>query len=191
MAEFRSATACFGESRAATDEFTQHRLRARAARLEAAEEELRSEVVRVWPGPWRSGAACKGSDEEGPLGRFFHADPEDLDRPRVEVGRGPRAKRAREICAGCPVLVECQHWALFEVGPQDRDSILGGMSWMTRKDILTTMRWEVRDRPKLDQAPGFERGNFSWEDWREVVVQVKSVVAARPPRGLGPSEAVA
>lgn len=76
-------------------------------------------------------AACAG-----------HPDP-DIFFPEVTQGRGhqgraihsPAAKAAREICASCPVRVDCQSFAL------DNDGIVG--IW---GGLLATQREQIRTR---------------------------------------------
>ena len=70
---------------------------------------------------WRDQAACVGT----PTGIWFAAE------------RGPDTYRpAKEICAGCPVLEECAHDALWGESPPPY-GCWGGMSPRQRRLIRT------------------------------------------------------
>lgn len=59
-------------------------------------------AVRAGDRDWLVQAACRGRDVEV----FFHPERErGLDRDR-------RVQRAKAICDPCPVIIECQRWAL-------------------------------------------------------------------------------
>ena len=64
-------------------------------------------------GPWREKGACVGA----PQAWFF---PE----------RGESAKPALDLCAKCPVIVECRKWAL---SVPEKEGIWGGMTGRQRR----------------------------------------------------------
>jgi WhiB family redox-sensing transcriptional regulator len=78
------------------------------------------------PGPisetwdWQRLAACRGRNSD----MFFH--------PRAERGqaREERVERAKEVCRGCPVIVECRHHALTVYEPY---GIWGGLDESERR----------------------------------------------------------
>ena len=61
---------------------------------------------------WRDRAACLGMD----TGLFFPA-------------RGENAAEAKQVCAACPVIVECREWALSQ-GPK----LVGVYAGLTGRD---------------------------------------------------------
>ena len=81
------------------------------------------------PGPnadfwdWQREGHCRGLDSSV----FFH--------PEGERGRARaiREMRAKTICQGCPVLVQCRNHALAVAEPY---GIWGGMSESERNEIL-------------------------------------------------------
>jgi len=72
---------------------------------------------------WQQQSACRGLDS----GVFFH--------PSGERGasRTRRAERAKEICAGCPVLTQCREHALASHEPY---GVWGGLTEEERDWIL-------------------------------------------------------
>lgn len=79
---------------------------------------------------WRKLAACVGADPE-----MFFPEPSD------------HAKRAKRICAGCPVRVQCLNWQLDHerAHPTTRlHGIFGGKSGRERQDILKAERKQAR-----------------------------------------------
>lgn len=65
---------------------------------------------------WQDRAACRGPNH----GIFF--PPSQLER-RSE--KRMREKRAKEICASCPVLAECRHYAITI---REQHGIWGGLT---------------------------------------------------------------
>ena len=65
---------------------------------------------------WQDRAACRG-----PNHRIFFP-PSQLER-RSE--KRMREKRAKEICAGCPVLQDCRHYAITI---REQHGIWGGLT---------------------------------------------------------------
>ena len=81
-------------------------------------------------------AACLGLDTE----LFF---------PIGEVGPSlPQIARAKDVCAGCPVMAECRAWAL-EFGP---DGIWGGMTAGERLPLRRRARAAARAREAEAEA---------------------------------------
>lgn len=80
-------------------------------------------LVEVWD--WQARAACRNLDSS----MFFHSDGERGSR------RQQREDRAKAICAGCPVRVECLEHSLHVQEPY---GIWGGLS--------------ETERPRLRQA---------------------------------------
>jgi WhiB family transcriptional regulator, redox-sensing transcriptional regulator len=85
--------------------------------------------IRRLPGPvaefydWQRQGACRGMDS----GFFFH--PENERGP----ARTNRERRAKEICAACPVIEQCRRHAL-EV--QEPYGVWGGLSEHERDAIV-------------------------------------------------------
>jgi len=72
---------------------------------------------------WQIKAACRGLDTS----MFYHPENE----------RGPsrvrREMRAKQVCAGCPVLHHCLRWALAAREPY---GVWGGMTVEEREELL-------------------------------------------------------
>jgi WhiB family redox-sensing transcriptional regulator len=68
---------------------------------------------------WRTRAACKGMDTD----LFF-----------PERGENLKVKKAKEICASCPVQNECLAYAL-QWSDNQMLGIWGGTSWKTRRTM--------------------------------------------------------
>ncbi len=66
--------------------------------------------------PWVADANCLGVDPD----LFF-------------PGRGEPSRPAKEVCAGCPVRVECLEFAMAP--PVERFGVWGGMSERERRRI--------------------------------------------------------
>lgn len=90
-------------------------------------------VTAVWD--WQMDAACRGMDS----GLFFHPEGE---RGPARSGRDARAK---QICAGCPVLVQCRAHVL---AVQEPYGVWGGLSESERDLIVRS-----RQRPFRIQEP--------------------------------------
>jgi len=84
-----------------------------------------SPITRPFAGEWdwRVNAGCRGGDVE----TFFHPDNE-RGRSRVK-----RERRAKAICAVCPVVESCLQWALKAEEPY---GIWGGLSAEDRCALL-------------------------------------------------------
>ncbi|MCW0214259.1 MAG: WhiB family transcriptional regulator [Pseudonocardia sp.] len=87
--------------------------------------------------------ACRGMDSE----IFFH--------PERERGApyAAREARAKQVCRGCPVIMECRRHAL-EV--QEPYGVWGGLSETERRAMFRISRRESRMRARLARvdAPG-------------------------------------
>lgn len=72
---------------------------------------------------WQDSAACRGTD----VSSFYS--------PARERGRAKEARerRARQVCSGCPVRVECAKFALA-IG--ERFGVWGGMTDQERRAVL-------------------------------------------------------
>ena len=79
---------------------------------------------------WMADAACIGK----PQAWFFPS-------------RGEESSRAKETCAGCPVLDTCREYAL---GKGERHGIWGGMSERERRRVRATraVRGTIPDRTR-------------------------------------------
>ena len=79
---------------------------------------------RVGDWDWQVNAACRGMDTAA----FFH--------PERERGssRARRERKAKAVCARCPVIENCLRWALTAREPY---GIWGGMSAEERLAVLT------------------------------------------------------
>ncbi|EID78638.1 MULTISPECIES: WhiB family transcriptional regulator [Rhodococcus] len=85
-------------------------------------------VAEVWD--WQRDAACRGYESS----TFFHPDRE---RGRA---RAMRDFRAKMICRGCPVLVQCREHALSVGEPY---GIWGGLSANEREELLANHQGRV------------------------------------------------
>ena len=85
------------------------------------------------PGPnadfwdWQLHGACRGAESSV----FFHPDGE---RGRA---RAQRERRAKELCHGCPVLMQCRSHALAVAEPY---GIWGGLSESERATLMKQPR---------------------------------------------------
>ena len=74
------------------------------------------------------------------------ADPEDWF-PDAEPGLKAHARyesRARALCRGCPVALECLECALLREGPVRGHGIFGGTAPWQRQAIKASRGWAVR-----------------------------------------------
>ncbi len=78
-------------------------------------------VVEAWT--WQVSASCRDEDPS----TFFHPDGErGSERQR-------RQQKAKDICAQCPVIVQCRHHALTF---QEQFGTWGGLSENDRAAII-------------------------------------------------------
>lgn len=92
---------------------------------------------------WRLRAACRGLATEDSTNPFFspHVCDEHCPTPcnegKAEPGRFERIRRAKAICASCPVREDCLEFALATNQPF---GIWGGMSERQRADLKKQRR---------------------------------------------------
>lgn len=85
------------------------------------------------PGPsehewqWQRLGSCRGMDS----GTFFHPDGER------NPSRARRTERAKQVCAGCPVIVPCREFALRT---QEPFGVWGGLAESERRAIIEQQR---------------------------------------------------
>jgi WhiB family redox-sensing transcriptional regulator len=91
----------------------------------------------AWWG-WRAHAACRSVDSE----LFFSAEGEG---PRA---RSRRERRAKRVCAACPVAVPCRTYALAHREPY---GVWGGLSERDRAAIWAAS--DSRSSPASRAAP--------------------------------------
>lgn len=102
-------------------------------RVRRAQAQLRS-PRQVFPLGWQERAACRGMD----LVLFFGTGREGA------AARERREKKAKAVCAGCPVRTECLDTA---IGRPDKYGIWGGLS----EDERATERRRRQQRARLDE----------------------------------------
>lgn len=78
-------------------------------------------------GPWHSDAACR-RDEAG----LFFAPSKEPTASRLR-----REQAAKQVCAGCPVLLECREHALMQPEPY---GVWGGLTAAERRVVLARRR---------------------------------------------------
>jgi WhiB family transcriptional regulator, redox-sensing transcriptional regulator len=78
----------------------------------------------TWEYGWQWRAACRGEDSS-----LFFAP----THPETKDEREGRERRAKTICAGCPVRVECLEYALRIREPH---GIWGGLNQFERRRVL-------------------------------------------------------
>ncbi|MEV6211071.1 WhiB family transcriptional regulator [Kitasatospora sp. NPDC051914] len=77
--------------------------------------------------PWHTGAACR-RDEAG----LFFAPSKEPTAARLS-----REERAKQVCARCPVLLECREHALAQPEPY---GVWGGLTAAERRVVLARRR---------------------------------------------------
>jgi WhiB family transcriptional regulator, redox-sensing transcriptional regulator len=102
--------------------------------MEDLRDDTYSELAAFWS--WRAHAACRPVDSA----LFFGGDGE---RQRV---RRRRERRAKAICATCPVLVPCRSYALVR---REAHGVWGGLSERDRALV-----WAASDPPSTAAARG-------------------------------------
>ncbi|MFC0438311.1 WhiB family transcriptional regulator [Kutzneria buriramensis] len=80
---------------------------------------------------WQRRAACRGVPET----MFFHPD--------LERGSARRARdaKAKAVCAGCPVILECRRHAIAAEEPY---GVWGGQDEDERRQIIVRRRRQAR-----------------------------------------------
>lgn len=98
------------------------------------------------PGPsehewqWQRLGSCRGMDS----GTFFHPDGER------NPSRARRTERAKQVCAGCPVIVPCREFALRT---QEPFGVWGGLAESERRAIIEQQRDTLPSQPTRSPAP--------------------------------------
>ena len=77
--------------------------------------------------PWHADAACRRDE----VGLFFAPSKEPT------ASRLAREQAAKQVCAGCPVLVECREHALLQPEPY---GVWGGLTAAERRVVLARRR---------------------------------------------------
>jgi WhiB family redox-sensing transcriptional regulator len=101
--------------------------------------EMITKEVTVSGLDWRHHAVCKEVDPE----LFFPSGHHAVDGPQVQA--------AKNVCAGCPVILECRQWAI------ESGQIFGIWGGQTEDERAV----EIRNRPKGAKRRYFRR------DWRD------------------------
>lgn len=91
----------------------------------ASTRRLPAPLVEVWD--WQSQGSCRNLDNSV----FFHPDGER------GAARTKRERRAKAICADCPVIRDCRRHALTAEEPY---GIWGGMGETERREALKRAR---------------------------------------------------
>ncbi|MBV2152219.1 WhiB family transcriptional regulator [Kitasatospora sp. SUK 42] len=77
--------------------------------------------------PWHTGAACRRDE----VGLFFAPSKEPT------AARLSREEQAKQVCARCPVLLECREHALAQPEPY---GVWGGLTAAERRVVLARRR---------------------------------------------------
>lgn len=90
-----------------------------------------------WDYGWQWRAACRGEDSS-----LFFAP----GRLEAKEERATRERRAKSICASCPVRIECLEYA---VRIQESHGIWGGLNELERRRLMRERARPLRavDRP--------------------------------------------
>jgi WhiB family transcriptional regulator, redox-sensing transcriptional regulator len=91
-------------------------------------------ATQSWEWGWQWRAACRGED----TGLFF--PPSDVETRDAKV---QRERRAKAICATCPVRIECLEYA---VRTQEPHGIWGGLNELERRVLV-----RERERSRVRQ----------------------------------------
>ncbi|MER7754605.1 WhiB family transcriptional regulator [Kitasatospora sp. NPDC097643] len=93
--------------------------------------------------PWHTGAACRRDE----VGLFFAPSKEPT------AARLSREEQAKQVCARCPVLLECREHALAQPEPY---GVWGGLTAAERRVVLARRRRreaELREAARVSAAP--------------------------------------
>lgn len=93
---------------------------------------LPTPVAETWE--WQRHGSCRNLDSAV----FFHPDGER------GFARSDRVARAKQICRGCPVIVQCRHHALTVEEPF---GVWGGLDENERKEAIAHRRRLRRNIP--------------------------------------------
>ncbi|MEV6975110.1 WhiB family transcriptional regulator [Kitasatospora sp. NPDC093806] len=95
--------------------------------------------------PWHTGAACQRDE----VGLFFAPSKEPT------AARLSREEQAKQVCARCPVLLECREHALAQPEPY---GVWGGLTAAERRVVLARRRRrDVELREAAVRVPGPRR----------------------------------
>ncbi|MBV6701121.1 WhiB family transcriptional regulator [Kitasatospora aureofaciens] len=92
--------------------------------------------------PWHTGAACRRDE----VGLFFAPSKEPT------AARLSREEQAKQVCARCPVLLECREHALAQPEPY---GVWGGLTAAERRVVLARRRrreGELREAARVTTA---------------------------------------
>ncbi|MFF2074460.1 WhiB family transcriptional regulator [Kitasatospora sp. NPDC058162] len=92
--------------------------------------------------PWHTGAACRRDE----VGLFFAPSKEPT------AARLSREEQAKQVCARCPVLLECREHALAQPEPY---GVWGGLTAAERRVVLARRRRrdaELREATRVATA---------------------------------------
>ncbi|MFJ9840990.1 WhiB family transcriptional regulator [Kitasatospora sp. NPDC101155] len=92
--------------------------------------------------PWHTGAACQRDE----VGLFFAPSKEPT------AARLSREEQAKQVCARCPVLLECREHALAQPEPY---GVWGGLTAAERRVVLARRRRrdaELREATRVTTA---------------------------------------
>ncbi|MFG3223209.1 WhiB family transcriptional regulator [Kitasatospora sp. NPDC048194] len=92
--------------------------------------------------PWHTGAACRRDE----VGLFFAPSKEPT------AARLSREEQAKQVCARCPVLLECREHALAQPEPY---GVWGGLTAAERRVVLARRRRrdaELREAARVGAA---------------------------------------
>ncbi|MER6396598.1 MULTISPECIES: WhiB family transcriptional regulator [unclassified Kitasatospora] len=90
--------------------------------------------------PWHTGAACRRDE----VGLFFAPSKEPT------AARLSREEQAKQVCARCPVLLECREHALAQPEPY---GVWGGLTAAERRVVLARRRRRETDLHEAARIP--------------------------------------
>ncbi|MFJ3789302.1 WhiB family transcriptional regulator [Kitasatospora sp. NPDC090091] len=94
--------------------------------------------------PWHTGAACR-RDEAG----LFFAPSKEPTAARLS-----REEQAKQVCARCPVLLECREHALAQPEPY---GVWGGLTAAERRVVLARRRRRDTELREAARVPAGRR----------------------------------
>ncbi len=123
---------------------------------------------------WQDEAECKGKTD-----LFFAPLDDDFIQTEVtrtnrsnESRRNLRIKKAKDVCAFCPVELECLGWAMRMGSHYDEGAICGGTTWFERKGLMR----KIRDATRSFFAE-YSSGGYSWQDEGPDMVRMVQLVS--------------
>ncbi|GAA2776029.1 WhiB family transcriptional regulator [Kitasatospora aburaviensis] len=94
--------------------------------------------------PWHTGAACRRDE----VGLFFAPSKEPT------AARLSREEQAKQVCARCPVLLECREHALAQPEPY---GVWGGLTAAERRVVLARRRRRDTELREAARVPARRR----------------------------------